>query len=287
MRITFLGTSAATSCPLPFCHCKTCTLARQFGGKDFRKRSSILINDDLLIDFGPDVMASSFMHNVEVNKIRYWLQTHSHSDHFDASHIITRIPEYGSVKIPQLNLYASKECLENMTAMLRKEWDGCDLFDSKEREHLNLNIEIVENLHTFIAGSYTITAFSSNHDKLEDSLLYSIQEDDYTVFYGTDTNAFSEDIWNGCHMKGLQFDIIILDHTYGENVGGVDHLNANQFVEHIKRFKREGLLKKNARIFATHISHEGNPTHDGLIEYGRRFGYEKAYDGLIMDLYKK
>jgi phosphoribosyl 1,2-cyclic phosphodiesterase len=37
MKITFLGTSAATSCPLPFCHCATCMQARQFGGKDFRK----------------------------------------------------------------------------------------------------------------------------------------------------------------------------------------------------------------------------------------------------------
>jgi len=232
-------------------------------------------------------MASSFMHNVEVNKIRYWLQTHSHSDHFDASHVITRIPEYGSVKVPVLNLYASKACLDNMTAMLRKEWDGCDLFDSKERERLNLNIEIVENLSTFTAGSYTITAFSSNHDKFDNSLLYSIQNNDYTVFYGTDTNAFPVDIWKDFHLNGLQFDIVILDHTYGENVGGIDHLNANQFVEHVNKFHEEGLLKKNARIFATHISHEGNPTHNGLVEYGRRFGYDIAYDGLIIDLHKK
>ena len=52
MKLKFLGTGAATACPLPFCNCQICKDARKFGGKDFRKRSSILINDDLIIDMG-------------------------------------------------------------------------------------------------------------------------------------------------------------------------------------------------------------------------------------------
>lgn len=51
MRITFLGTSAVTSCPVPFCQCKVCIRARMLGGRVFRKRSSVMINDDFLIDF--------------------------------------------------------------------------------------------------------------------------------------------------------------------------------------------------------------------------------------------
>ncbi len=50
MKLTFLGTDAATAFPLPFCKCDVCTECRELGGKNLRKRSSLLINDDLLID---------------------------------------------------------------------------------------------------------------------------------------------------------------------------------------------------------------------------------------------
>ena len=59
MKILFLGTSAATSFPLAFCRCRVCEKARINKGKDIRKRSSVIINDDMLIDFGPDVVTSS------------------------------------------------------------------------------------------------------------------------------------------------------------------------------------------------------------------------------------
>ncbi|MCL2472043.1 MAG: hypothetical protein FWF26_00035, partial [Treponema sp.] len=88
MKIQFLGTSAAHSTPLPFCNCKMCTISRKFAGKNLRRRSSALINENLIIDLGPDFMSSSFSLGVDTSKILYWLQTHSHSDHFNAGHLI-------------------------------------------------------------------------------------------------------------------------------------------------------------------------------------------------------
>lgn len=74
MKLTFLGTAAATSYPLAFCKCDFCNQARKSGGKDLRKRSSLLISDDLLIDLGPDIVSASFAYNFSVAEIRYWLQ---------------------------------------------------------------------------------------------------------------------------------------------------------------------------------------------------------------------
>src|SRR5579872_5909815 len=119
MKLTFLGTAAATSYPLAFCKCQYCNQARKNGGKDLRKRSSMIINDDLLIDMGPDIMSASFMVNKSIADIRYCLQTHSHSDHFDASHLTTRVPEYMGVDIPPLELYGSEETLRKMSEMLK------------------------------------------------------------------------------------------------------------------------------------------------------------------------
>jgi phosphoribosyl 1,2-cyclic phosphate phosphodiesterase len=46
--------------------------------------------------------------------------------------------------------------------------------------------------------------------------------------------------------------------------------------------KAEQLLSERARILATHISHEGNPPYAELSEYAARFGYDIAYDGLVI-----
>ena len=83
MRITFLGTAAATSFPLTFCRCKNCEDARKYKGKSIRKRSSLLIDDKILIDMGPDFITSLNLCGKNITKIKYLLQTHPHSDHFD------------------------------------------------------------------------------------------------------------------------------------------------------------------------------------------------------------
>jgi len=282
MKITFLGTAAATSCPLMFCRCEVCEKARKFGGPNFRKRTSLLINSDLLIDLGPDIMSASFMHGISIAEVRYCLQTHSHSDHFDVSHFSTRVSEYGTINAPKLELYASNATLNQMSEMLRSEGYINNILDPKEQKRLNINVFPVKALQTFTAGKYQISAFPTNHDKSVDSLLYTITEGDFTVFYGVDTNTLPGETWQGFHNKNLQFDIVVLDHTYGPNIDGGEHLNANQFIEHIQKMRGENLLKKNARIFATHISHEGNPIHSEMVKYGKKHGYEIAYDGLVV-----
>jgi len=282
MKITFLGTGAATSYPLAFCQCEFCHQARVSGGKNYRKRSSIVINSDLLIDMGPDMMTASLMVGIPMTGIRYCLQTHPHSDHFDASHLSTRVPEYGSVGTPPLQLFGSQATLKKMSEMVADEGDASDLFDPAEQQMMNLEVIPVKALQTFEVGSYRVTAFPTDHDRAVDSLLFSITEQGFSVFYGTDTDTLPEAAWQGFHEKRLRFDVVILDHTYGPDADGGGHLNADRFIEHINRMKAEHLLSENARILATHISHEGNPPHTLLSRYASKHGYEIAYDGLVV-----
>src|SRR4051812_3433749 len=58
MRVTFLGTAADHPTPEPWCACATCAAARRLGGRDVRLRSAALVNDNLLLDAGPDVPAA-------------------------------------------------------------------------------------------------------------------------------------------------------------------------------------------------------------------------------------
>ncbi len=112
MKLTFLGTAAANAFPEAFCKCNNCLAARSEGGRSLRKRSAALINNDLLIDLGPDIMSASQLHQVDLTNVQYSLQTHPHADHLDLSHLLSRSPGFGVVGAPCLQFYASSATLE-------------------------------------------------------------------------------------------------------------------------------------------------------------------------------
>jgi phosphoribosyl 1,2-cyclic phosphate phosphodiesterase len=282
MVITFLGTAAANAYPLAFCRCGNCERARELGGPSLRRRSSALINDDLLIDLGPDIITGSFLAGCSLASVRYCLQTHSHADHLDPSHFEPRTSRWAVVGVPRLHFYASAATARRIAAQYEGFYDPVNLFDQEVAERLNLEIHQMEALQSFAVGSYRVTAFPANHDPAVEPLVFAVEGQGRSIFYGVDTAALTEETWRGFHQHNLRFDMVILDHTYGSGVPGTDHLSADQFIEHIARMREEGLLTHAARAFATHISHEGNPPHPELAEFAARHGYEIAYDGLAV-----
>ncbi len=280
MQITFLGTAGANAYPEAFCQCANCRKARALGGPSLRKRSAALINDDVLLDLGPDIMAASYMHNIPLTNVRYCLQTHFHVDHLDLSHLISRSPGSGVVGAPCLHFYASSATLERADRTFRRDISEYGLLDPEAEEELNVKIHPVEPWQPFMIGSYRVTAFPANHASGMGALLYAIESDGHSVFYGTDTDTLLEETWQAFHQYQMQFDIVILDHTYGPDETGTDHLSAHRVVEHTKRLREEGILRNHGRVFATHIAHEGNPVHPELAELASQYGYEVAYDGL-------
>lgn len=282
MIITFLGTAAANAYPEAFCRCNNCEQARSLGGSSLRKRSSALINDDLLIDLGPDIMTAAFMHGHPLTRVRYCLQTRAHADHLDTSHFLSRSPGYGVVGAPRLHFYASPGTLQLAARLLERDCAPANLFDPEVGERLNLELHQIEAFQSFDVGPYRVTAFPANHDPLVDPLLYAIEAGGRSIFYGTDTATLSEETWQAFHQHKLRFDVVILDHTYGPEELGSDHLSAQQFIEHVVRMREEGLLTDQPRVLATHIAHEGNPVYPELANFAAQHGYEIAYDGLTV-----
>lgn len=284
MNITFLGTAAANAFPEAFCKCPYCEQARTLGGPSLRKRSAVLVNDDLLIDLGPDIMTASQVHGCPLTNVNYCLQTHPHADHLDLSHLLSRSPEYGTIGTPCLHFYASPETLQRAAQTFERDLEGYGLLSSEAEKRLNLKIHPIEPLKPFTCGRYCVTAFPANHAPTTGAMLYAVEVDGRSVFYGTDTAVLPEPTWQAFHKHQMRFDLVILDHTYGPPQEGSDHLNAHQVIEHVARMRSEGLLTHNARAFATHIAHEGNPAHPELVEFAKQHGYEVAYDGLVLEI---
>lgn len=282
MIVTFLGTAAANAFPEAFCKCRNCEEARLLGGPSLRKRSALLVNDDLLIDLGPDIMSASHMHGCSLKGVRYCLQTHPHADHLDLSHLLSRSPDYGVVGAPVLNFYASRETLERAAETFERDLAGYSLLCRKAEKSLNCKIHQIEPSQRFVVGPYSVMAFPANHAPGMGAMLYSIEANGRAIFYGTHTASLFEQTWQAFSGHKMRFDAVILDHTYGPEQTGTDHLSALQVVERASRMHAEGVLGSHSRVFATHIAHEGNPGHPSLAAFAKEHGYEVAYDGLAL-----
>lgn len=285
MIITFLGTSAANAFPEAFCRCPRCEQARALGGPSLRKRSSVLINADLLIDLGPDIETASQWHGVSLANVKYCLQTHPHADHMDLSHLLSRSPGFGTVGAPCLHFYASQETMQKGAETFVRDLEGYSLLSPEAEARLNLKLHVVEPFQTVAAGGYRVTPFPASHAPGMGALLYAVEEDGKCVFYGADTAALSEETWQAFRSLKMRFDVVMLDHTYGPDQIPPDaHMSAQHVIECIRRMREEGILAKSGRVYATHIAHEGNPPHPELVDFARRHGYEVAYDGLVVEV---
>lgn len=270
MRILFLGTAAAEGYPGIFCNCDACQQARRLGGKNRRYRSALLVNDNLLIDFGPDLLAAAQRFNKTLWQVTTGLVTHAHSDHFYPANFEMRADGFtGRRPPPTLQLYGPHEVAQ----MLQAEFAGLEL---------HLETHTVQAGDSWQSGGYTITAYHAWHavGHLE-TLFYGIDDGRHALLYATDTGPFPEDTRQA--LRGRSFDVIVLEETMG--VGQYEqHLGFKSFLEQAEWMREEGLLRPAGQLVATHFSHSGNPLHAELEAFFNPRGVEVAYDGLEINI---
>jgi phosphoribosyl 1,2-cyclic phosphate phosphodiesterase len=267
MQIFFLGTAAAEGFPGIFCRCEVCRQARLQGGRDQRFRSMLLVNDDLLIDCGPDLQAAALKFNRSLWSVTTCLVTHAHSDHFYLGNFGMRADAFtGKMPPPSMRLFGSQDVSAGLAV------DFADL------SALHLDFQRVRAFDTWQSGAYTITAYHALHamGSLE-ALFYSVDDGKHALLYATDTGLFPEDTRQA--LLGRSFDAIVLEETMGTgNYEG--HLGFETFPEQVRWLRDARLLRPGGRILATHFSHSGNPLHEELVERFTPLGVEIAYDGL-------
>ncbi|MBN2220483.1 MAG: MBL fold metallo-hydrolase, partial [Kosmotogaceae bacterium] len=109
MRVLFLGTAAYEGHPNVFCDCDNCRKVREAGPDNFRLTSAVLVNDDLLIDFGPNIMAGAQKTESTLFDVRTLLITHSHSDHLYLPNFGFRMDRYNASyeRLPPMSVLAN------------------------------------------------------------------------------------------------------------------------------------------------------------------------------------
>jgi phosphoribosyl 1,2-cyclic phosphate phosphodiesterase len=271
MQLFFLGTAAAEGYPGIFCRCEHCQTARQLGGKNLRHRSALLVNDDLLIDFGPDLLASAQRFNLSLWGVKIGLVTHAHEDHLHPPSFGMRADAFtGKLPPPAMNLYGPSD----VTEILEKTYP--------DPRSLHLKLHTVQAFDTWKCGKYTFTAYRAFHavDHLK-ALFYSVDDGEHAFLYATDTGRFPLETRQA--LAGRSFDVVILEETLGSGTYE-QHLGFDSFLEEVQWMRSEGLLRPGGRVIAHHFSHSGNPSHAELEAFFSPHGVETAYDGMEVTL---
>jgi phosphoribosyl 1,2-cyclic phosphate phosphodiesterase len=272
MKITFLGTAAAEGIPSPFCMCSTCRHARIHPDRNLRRRSSILINNDLLIDAGPDLFSACAHLGLSLNELKYLAVTHSHFDHFYPHNFEIRSRRYVKDEtLPELLLVAGPSALQ--------------LLDQIGIQDQDLKLKRIPflPLKEVVLPPYTIKSIAASHaPQLGDAMNYIISDGVIKVLYAVDTGIFHETVWST--LENTQFQIIIIESTNGHKKTSKNHLNFEGLEFMLKRLQDIGSLTSTSRVYATHFSHLANPPHETLEQSLATLNITCAYDGLVLEL---
>lgn len=272
MKLLYLGTAAAEGWPAPFCHCDNCKAARIKKGKNIRSRPQVLINNDLLMDYGPDTFSHSLQYDLNLDLVKTVLLTHSHSDHFHPLDLILRADPYAYGQDSEaMRLYGNEKCRQMYEDLL---------VNSEAPEHLAdfVSFSEVHAFSPFLSGKYQILPLKAVHDPRENCLLYAVTDDcGKTIFYGNDTGAICPETWEA--IRPLHFDLVSLDCTMGTGSTYIGHLNLEACFAIREQMLQAGCADDTTTFVITHFSHGCCPLHDELSALASAGGFVTAYDG--------
>lgn len=268
MKLLFLGTGAPEGNPSPFCDCANCKYVRRHKKRNIRLQASVLINNELLIDFGPDITREFNRLGKTMSKLKWVLVTHCHFDHFFGGNFFHRLIGPRTKPIIPLVIYGPERI-----KTISKEW----LFKPAEQK---VKLKTIKPFEKVKFGKYTIKTFSiTQSDNFAGlGMFFVISDGKKNIVYAVDTYAIPEENWK--KLLGMYFDTVILDETFGyKNPPNKDHHNIPVFLKTIQSFKENGLIDGDTKLFTQHMSHH-NPPHDKLVQIMAKHHVRVPYDGL-------
>jgi phosphoribosyl 1,2-cyclic phosphate phosphodiesterase len=254
----FLGTGAAEMYPNPYCDCNVCMRVRNNNEKP-RLQSAFLIDSNNLIDFGTTVLAESSLYNIRIDAVENIFITHTHSDHFSIENIESFSMADKRNKHVPLNFYMSEKAYDWFMKYLDL---TKPLSNSSEEieELINANricFHKIKPYTSFIVDNMNVFSVESNHrvNKTELSVNYLFDRGEQgKLLYVLDSGIYTKK--NLEVLKNAGVDVLIMEGTFGSLPVDPEfgHLNAEHFIQQTELFSQYGIIKKDTRIYVTHIN---------------------------------
>lgn len=251
MKILFMGTGAADW-----------NLQTRKNETFFRRFTSVMINNDLMIDCNYETIDFIEKHNYKTDKIDNLLITHTHSDHYSA---------IAAEKI----LGSDKTILGDINALPR--------FGNTSSIHKAIPLYTPVNI-----GKYEIIALAANHsveNSSEQPLHYIISDGTKRIFWGCDGAWFLNKTWHT--IRKYTYDLVVFDGTLNDNPGDYrifEHNNLNMITEMSETFKSLNLVNSDSKIMISHMSRYSQYPHKELEKYLKKYDILPAYDGMEIEI---
>ena len=276
MKLNVLGSAAYERIPSMFCNCPTCTLAREKGKKEIRTQAQVLVNDDLLIDFGMDNYIHEINSGVNFSNIKYVLLTHSHEDHFITLELAVR-DEMGSKKISceDMKIFGGKGAEE--------------LFNSAVKHKCSFTH--AERFKTYSVGDYKVTVLPALHGTI-DPRTYLISDGKTTLYYCLDTGHPNDETYNYIKENNVKIDVVVCDCTYGVLDITFDghHMSLLDNISHRQKLIELGAINVGVPWVVTHFSHNGLNKNGKAVSFKefnklcKKNGFILSYDGFKLKI---
>lgn len=271
MKLKYLGTAAAEGWPALFCKCESCERARKFGGKNIRTRSQSIIDNRLLIDFGPDTYLHVLQHHMPLEDIHHVLVTHSHIDHLYPSDLINLAEPYAHGVTEPMTIYSTPGTGEKIRLVLKAEDDSDNL---PERMIFKEVTEFVP----FKVMDYTVTPLLAKHMVHEKCFIYLITDPDgKTLLYANDTAWFPEETWK--YLESRHLDAVSLDCTMVFEPDCLTHMGFESNIKAKNKLLAMGSADAHTIFVVNHFSHNGLASHEEIETRAGKEGFLTAYDG--------
>jgi phosphoribosyl 1,2-cyclic phosphate phosphodiesterase len=291
VKITFLGTAAAEGYPDPFCRCDNCEGARKVGGRALRKRASALIDNQLLIDFGPDLLPASQIHGVPLADIRWAAQTHAHDDHLFPDNFIYRSDRCLAKGVHDIQYAVSPYVARKIKDYLVPHFRSGDDLGTNHFPSFRMDLVIQQQWETVGLGPYELLAIPAVHAPGTEARILGIRRTSGLIhrrgpslLYATDTAPMPDGTWERVAEEGWTFDLVVMDATHGTEQNSAVHHSLASMQRERERMRAAGVLKDGSRLIAHHFTHHSTPLPDELDRLGHEGVYEIAYDGMTAEV---
>ena len=285
MKLVFLGTAAAEGIPGLWCGCPICREARKRGGRDVRRRCCYLIDDDTMVDFGPDTFEQMRMANINLAELKRIIFTHPHGDHLSPEQFIYRrtpgfctdVPEY------KMDVLGSKmtlrELVRGLVSSNTPSLDGVNLFD-----YLRLTPITVKEGEWAKSGDVEVLPVPASHAPGLGAMIYAIRRGGRTVLIANDTGWLTDEAWG--MLDGLRFDAAVIECTIGFRNPDANktHQGFNTTVKFREKLVEMRCLAPDAPAYVTHFSHNGYGLHEEFAARFEPYGMTVAYDGFAVEI---
>ena len=268
MKLQLLGTGSSDGWPNPWCHCASCNGARESG--ELRQQTSVLIDDLLLIDCGPEAPRAATRLGTSLADVRVLLFGHAHPDHCGPQALMWR--GWSSQAERPLEVIAPPAAVA-----------ACREWADPEGPISFTEIRAGEEI---IREGYAIRAVAARHGgpELGPAVLFDVTGPDGTrLLYAADTAPLDDADLPGDPSR--PFDVVLLEETFGDARGEHavgDHHGLDTFATTIAQMRSQNTVTSATTVVAVHLGH-GNPPGAQLHRRLAQLGAAALPDGAVIE----